>query len=63
VSRVAIRFFGVPEFRYHALADAIGFLLSRLRLGRLKPTGLKTPQLSLFPLTKKNAESPKWTSS
>jgi hypothetical protein len=32
VSRVAKRFFGVPEFHYYALADGIGVLLSRLGL-------------------------------
>jgi len=30
VSRLAKRFFGVPEFHYYALADGIGVLLSRL---------------------------------
>jgi hypothetical protein len=30
VSRVAKRFFGVPEFHYYALADGISVLLSRL---------------------------------
>jgi len=30
VSRVAKRFFGVPEFHYYALADGISMLLSRL---------------------------------
>jgi len=51
VMKVARRFFGVPEFHYYALADGIGFLLSRLRLARAQPTALKTPQPSLFPLT------------
>ena len=51
VMKVARRFFGVPEFHYYALADGIGFLLSRLRLARPQPTPLKTPQLSLFLLT------------
>src|SRR5574340_470565 len=32
VSRVAKRFFGVPEFHYYALADGIAVLLSRLGL-------------------------------
>lgn len=32
VSRVAQRFFGVPEFHYYALADGIGVLLARLGL-------------------------------
>ena len=30
VTRVAKRFFGVPEFHYYALADGIALLLSRL---------------------------------
>lgn len=51
VMKVARRFFGVPEFHYYALADGIGFLLSRLRLVRPKPTVPKTPQLSLFAFT------------
>ena len=42
VSRVAKRFFGVPEFHYYALADGISVLLSRLGLRcplcRLAPT-------------------------
>jgi hypothetical protein len=49
VLRSARRFFGVPEFHYYALADGIGFLLSRLRLHRpqvASPNGL--PQLWLF---------------
>jgi hypothetical protein len=37
VLKVARRFFGVPEFHYYALADGIGFLLSRLRHGHSKP--------------------------
>jgi hypothetical protein len=56
--KVAQRFFGVPQFHYHALADGIGFLLSRLRPDRVRPTALKTPQFWLFPLTKKTGESP-----
>jgi hypothetical protein len=36
VLKSARRFFGVPEFHYYALADGIGFLLSRLRLCRPK---------------------------
>jgi hypothetical protein len=49
VMRTARRFFGVPEFHYYALADGIGFLLSRLRLSRPKvvtPNALS--QLWLF---------------
>ena len=43
VSRVAKRFFGVPEFHYYALADGIGVLLSRLgRWCPLCPTA-RTP--------------------
>ena len=47
VLKVARRCFGVPAFPDYAWADGIGFLLSRLRLTRLKST--ETPQLSLFP--------------
>jgi hypothetical protein len=36
VMRSARRFFGVPEFHYYALADGIGFVLSRLHLRRPK---------------------------
>lgn len=36
VMKTARRFFGVPEFHYYALADGIGFLLSRLRPRRPK---------------------------
>jgi hypothetical protein len=52
VLKVARRFFGVPEFHYYALADGIGFLLSRLRPGPSKPARpANTPQLSLFRFT------------
>jgi|SRR5262252_2217213 len=49
VMKSARRFFGVPEFHYYALADGIGFVLSRLRLCRPKvvpPAALS--QLWLF---------------
>ena len=49
VMKTARRFFGVPEFHYYALADGIGFLLSRARLCRPKIlTPLPLPQLWLF---------------
>jgi hypothetical protein len=52
VLKVARRFLGVPEFHYYALADGIGFLLSRLRLCHSKPARpVNTPQLSLFRFT------------
>ena len=52
VLKVARRFFGVPEFHYHALADGIGFLLSRRRRGPAIPARpANTPQLSLFRFT------------
>jgi hypothetical protein len=41
VSRVAKRFFGVPEFHYYALADGISVLLSHL--------GLRCPLCRLSP--------------
>jgi len=41
VSRVAKRFFGVPEFHYYALADGISVLLSRL--GRCCPLCRPSP--------------------
>jgi len=44
VSRVAKRFFGVPEFHYYALADGIAMLLSRL--GRACPL-CPAPQLTI----------------
>jgi hypothetical protein len=49
VLKTARRFFGVPEFHYYALADGIGFVLSRLRPCRAKvasPNALS--QLWLF---------------
>lgn len=36
VMKTARRFFGVPEFHYYALADGIGFVLSRLRPSRAR---------------------------
>ncbi len=52
VLKVARRFFGGPEFHYYALADGIGFLLSRRRLGPAIPARpANTPQLSLFRFT------------
>jgi len=49
VSRVAKRFFGVPEFHYYALADGIAVLLSRL--------GLRCPLCRLAPvITTPNAQ-------
>lgn len=47
VSRVAKRFFGVPEFHYYALADGIAMLLSRL--GRVCPMCYPTPRAVLAP--------------
>lgn len=51
VSRVAKRFFGVPEFHYYALADGISVLLSRLGvwcpLCRLSPAPA-TPKQRVF---------------
>ncbi len=49
VMKSARRFLGVPEFHYCALADGIGFVLSRLRSCRPKvasPSGLS----QLWPL-------------
>jgi hypothetical protein len=52
VLKVARRFFGVPEFHDCALADGIGFLLSRLRLCSSKPARpANTPQLPLSGFT------------
>jgi len=49
VMKTARRFFGVPEFHYYALADGIGFVLSRLRLSRPKVVSpIAPPQLWLF---------------
>jgi hypothetical protein len=52
VSRVAKRFFGVPEFHYYALADGISVLLSRLGLRcplcRLSPTPIAPNRQRLF---------------
>jgi hypothetical protein len=48
----ARRFFGVPEFHYYALADGIGFVLSRLRLPRPKVVSPNArSQLWLFPFS------------
>ena len=45
--RAAKRIFGIPNFRYYALADGIKDILSRSRRGTdLKVTG-KQPQLEL----------------
>ena len=51
VMKTARRFFGVPEFHYYALADGIGFVLSRLRRCRPKivsANDLSQPWLSGF---------------
>jgi hypothetical protein len=44
VSRIAKRFFGVPEFHYYALADGIAVLLSRL--GQRCPLCRSSPTFS-----------------
>lgn len=51
VSRVAKRFFGVPEFHYYALADGIGVLLSRLglRCPLCRPAAAIPNQQRVFP--------------
>jgi hypothetical protein len=52
VLKATRRFFDVPGSHYCALADGIGFLLSRLRLGPSKPAPpANTPQLSIFHFT------------
>lgn len=52
VMKTARRFFGVPEFHYYALADGIGFVLSRLRLCRPRVVSPDAPpQLWLFPFS------------
>jgi len=52
VSRVAKRFFGVPEFHYYALADGISVLLSRLGvwcpLCRASPTAATPSRQRVF---------------
>jgi hypothetical protein len=52
VSRVAKRFFGVPEFHYYALADGIAVLLSRLGLRcplcRPSPATVTPPRQRVF---------------
>jgi len=52
VSRIAKRFFGVPEFHYYALADGIAVLLSRLGqrcpLCRPSPTHTESNLQRLF---------------
>lgn len=52
VTKVAKRFFGVPEFHYYALADGLRVLLSRLgmncALGRGSRPASAPTQLHLF---------------
>jgi hypothetical protein len=63
VSRLAKRFFGVPEFHYYALADGIAVLLSRLfgSLLPVMPSGSHSPTTqppTPFRFLVKTGESP-----
>ena len=48
----AKRIFGIPDFRYYALADGIQAIFKRVGKGTLHPRGYEvtsSPQLSLWP--------------
>ncbi len=48
----AKRLFGIPDFRYYALADGIKAIFRRVGKGTLHPRGYEKPpssQLSLWP--------------
>ena len=49
--KAAKRLFGIPDFRYYALADGISNIFRRLGKGPFYPRGLAltpSPQLSLW---------------
>ena len=52
VISAAKRLFGIPDFRYHALADGIKAILKCIGKGPLHPRGRAsppTPQMTLWP--------------